>query len=211
MKAYKFRSSQQMQFAFDIILSNRLYCSDWKQLNDPMEGAFVYSRNTNNPTDDSERVIRIATEKKKLKICSLAKSFDCHLLWVHYASGFDGLAIEVELPDDDLKIRKVEYRGVFAFLQENELNNPDTAATKIFSSKYKEWSYEHEIRIIQEENYYHLEKPIRRIIAGSRMNPALFNALKIICKAKKIELCSLGIGDEGLDADFVDMSDIIFL
>ena len=41
MKAYKFRAASQFAFALDIIFNRRLYCADWRTLNDPMEGRFV--------------------------------------------------------------------------------------------------------------------------------------------------------------------------
>src|SRR5205823_14520369 len=45
MLAYKFRSASEMQHAFDILINQRLHCSDWRKLNDPMEGQFGYSHN----------------------------------------------------------------------------------------------------------------------------------------------------------------------
>ncbi|MCR4290198.1 MAG: hypothetical protein NUV86_08055 [Candidatus Scalindua sp.] len=44
-------------------------------------------------TDVSKRVKGISDAKRKYKICSLSGTFDSHLLWSHYAGGFDGVAI----------------------------------------------------------------------------------------------------------------------
>src|SRR6185312_15116031 len=114
MKAYKFRSSSQLPFALDIMFNNRLHCSDWRNLNDPMEGMFAYSYNATKERDFKDEVASIVKHKQRLKVCSLSKTFDCHLLWAHYASGFSGLAIEVELPDRSPFVKTVKYRGVFA-------------------------------------------------------------------------------------------------
>jgi hypothetical protein len=203
MKAYKFRSSSQLPFALDIVFNNRLYCSDWSNLNDPMEGMFVYHHHGSKGRDLKEEVAQIIKHKKQLKVCSLSKTFDCHLLWAHYASGFDGLAIEVELPDQSPVIKQVEYRGVFASVSLDNPIPPAQAAERVLSSKYQEWSYEQEVRVLQSNEWYQLPTPVRRIIAGHRMNPALFEALRIICERKKIMICRTGIGDEGIDADRV--------
>ncbi len=203
MKAYKFRASSQIPFALDIIFNNRLYCSDWRTLNDPMEGMFVYSYRSSDEHDYIKDVDEIVRQKKRLKVCSLSKTFDCHLLWAHYASGFDGLAIEVELPEESPFVKHVEYRGVFGYVAFDGTLSPSQAAEQVLSSKYNEWQYEQEVRILQENEWYRLESPVSRVIAGHRMNPALFEALRIICGHKGIELCRTGIGDEGIDADHV--------
>jgi len=44
---------------------------------------------------------------------------------------------------------------------------------------------------------------VRRIIVGQRMNPSLFEALRIVCEHKGITINRVGIGDEGIDADHV--------
>lgn len=203
MKAYKFRPASQIARAFDIIINSRLYCADWRNLNDPMEGAFIYSRGKYDEPIANKRVKGIVESKKNYKVCSLAGTFDCHLLWSHYAGGFDGLAIEIELPDDSPQIRKVNYRGVFAFVDGNKNISESKAAENILFSKYDEWKYEKEIRILCNDSWYELKIPIKRVIAGHRMPDALFDVLNITCNSLGIQFCRVGIGDEGIDADFV--------
>lgn len=203
MLAYKFRSASQIEYVFDILLNRRLYCADWRRLNDPMEGMFAsVHRNAERPYVQ-QRVMGIRDAKGQYKIASLAGTFDCHLLWAHYAGGFDGVAIEVELPDDDPMIRTVEYRGVFAFVDIDHLRDEDQAARTILFSKYQEWAYEREVRILHNQDYYQLQGPIRRVIAGHRMGSALFDALHLVCDKLGIEMRRVGIGDEGIDADAV--------
>lgn len=207
MRAYRFRSSAKIEFALDILINRRLHCSDWRALNDPMEGLFLYV--TNGQETWAERAVKgIGDAKSRYRVCSLSRSFQSHLLWAHYASGFDGLAIEVDLPDDDPRVREVEYRGVFAFLDEEDLRNEEEAARTILFSKNEEWRYEKEIRILSAEQYYWLERPIRRVIAGHRMNQALFQTLHMVCEREGIEFTKIGIGDEGIDADPVRSVDL---
>jgi hypothetical protein len=204
MKAYKFRSTQQLPFALDIIMNGRLRCSDWRTLNDPMEGRFVYSYRATDERDFKERVSEIIEYKQQLKVCSLSKTFDCHLLWAHYANGFDGMAIEVELPENGPEVKHVNYGGVFAPVSFDTPEPPEIVAEQVLSSKYREWSYEQEVRILQRDEWYHLAKPVRRVIVGHRVHPAVFEALQIICEEKEVEINRVGIGDEGIDADWVE-------
>lgn len=207
MRAYKFRSSAQIEFALDLILNHRLYCSDWRKLNDPMEGMFVYS--SGGRETDAQRIVKgIGAAKSQYKVCSLSATFQSHLLWSHYAGGFDGLAIEVDLPDDDPNVRLVEYRGVFAFLDMDRVFDEDDAARRILFSKYQEWSYEQEVRLLNWEEYYVLPSPVCRVIVGHRMNQALFRTLHMVCRQEGIEFCKVGIGDEGIDADLVEPADV---
>lgn len=198
MKAYKFRTSAQIAFALDIVFNKRLFCADWQTLNDPMEGMFAYSYSSSSEKDYSQDIEAIIREKKKLKICSLSKTFDSHLLWAHYASGFDGLAIEVNLHNGDQKIRDVTYRGVFAQVPIEIDNDSLVTAETILSSKYKEWEYEKEVRVLNRSEWYSLNMPVTKIIVGHRMNPALVEALKIICEKKKIDLMKSVITDDGI-------------
>ena len=207
MRAFKFRPSTKIEFALDILINRRLHCADWRALNDPMEGLFVYA--TDGQESRTERVVKgIGDAKSRYRVCSLSRDFQSHLLWAHYAGGFDGLAIEVDLPDDDLRVREVQYRGVFAFLDQNDLQDEEEAARTILFSKNDEWRYEQEIRILSPEPYYDLERPIRRVIVGHRMNQALFRTLHMVCEREGIEFTKIGIGDEGIDADPIQPRDL---
>jgi hypothetical protein len=200
MKAYKFRGPDQIQFALDIILNGRLYCANWTDLNDPMEGIFVPRSPVDGGDDCKREVEQIIEEKKKLRVCSLSKTYNSHLLWAHYASGFSGLAIEVDLPNDCPDVKSIEYRGVFAWVRTEEAMDASLAANKILSSKYDEWKYEDEVRILKQGDEYKLREPVKRIICGHRMNPALFDGLKIICESRDIEIKRTTIMEDGIRA-----------
>jgi hypothetical protein len=202
MIAYKFRSENQFAFALDILFNQRLYCADWSTLNDPMEGAFVYSSGPGQEDARRREIEAVIREKQQLRVSSLSRTFDCHLLWAHYASGFSGLALEIELPDRSSHVREVKYGGIGAVLPRENMN-PVDAASLVLSSKFREWEYEREVRVLYNQEWYRLPNPVRRVIAGHRMNRALFRALAIVCKSLKVPLAATGIGDEGIDADRV--------
>ena len=85
-----------------------------------------------------------------------------------------------------------------------EYIDEEDAARDILFSKNKEWKYEEEIRILNDSEWYELESPVTRVIAGHRMPHALFEVLNITCTSLGIPFNRIGIGDEGLDADHVD-------
>lgn len=109
--AYKFRSSSQIPFALDIIFERRLYCSDWWSLNDIVEGTPVISCPRGRQQQFLAHAEAVQKHMEGLRVCSLSLTFNSHLLWAHYASSWDGLALEVELPDRSKNIHTVEYGG----------------------------------------------------------------------------------------------------
>lgn len=44
MKLFKYRNLSNIQFALDIFINKRLYAANFKTLNDPMEGRYMYTR-----------------------------------------------------------------------------------------------------------------------------------------------------------------------
>lgn len=205
MRAFKFKSAAQADHIFDVLLNRRLFCANWKTLNDPMEGIFVYSYRGGEEADSARNAAReVQIELTKLRVCSLTSTYDSHLLWAHYANGFNGVAVEVDLPDDHPDISPVKYGGVFGqFSYDASLKIADVSKA-LLHSKYEEWEYECELRILSEKEWFSLEKPIPRLIVGHRVHPALFDALQIICERQGINFTRVGIGDEGIDADYVE-------
>jgi hypothetical protein len=202
MLAYKFRSSSQIPFALDVIFNRRLYCVDWHALNDAAEGTPAMSAPRGKQAEYLKYADEVMQHMDRIRVCSLSQTFDCHQLWAHYASSWDGLAIEIELPDESNQIRKVDYSGFYCVIDPNRADSAEDAK-RVLSTKDQGWLYEQEIRILAESEWFHLQKPIRRVIAGHRMNRAMLEGLRVICKAKGVTLCKTAIGDEGIDADRV--------
>ena len=200
MIAYKFRSSAQIPFALDIIFERRLYCATWRGLNDIVEGTPVISCPRERAKDFETHLRAVQKQMEGLRVCSLSQTFDSHLLWAHYASAWDGLAVEIEIPDLAPDVYEVKYGG-FMCPVNPDIHSIEEDARRVLSTKHFEWKYEREIRIITRSQWFELVSPVRRVIVGSRMNPAMLEALHLICERKNIELTRTGIGDEGIDAD----------
>lgn len=197
MLAYKFRSSNQLSLIIDIVRCQRLHCSDWAIMNDPLEGCFYYSE------DYSERLAPLTTAKQKYRVCALSKTFRNRLLWAHYASGFDGVAIEVDLPKHEFghTFHDVVFqsRNPEADLHDDE--PPQEKALFILKHKHTDWAYEEEVRIIQKAKHYQLKKPVTRIILGRRFNEERLPELRRVCEQSAVVLKHARLEDEGVFID----------
>lgn len=203
MQAYKFRGESQFPYILDIILNQRLRCSDWKTLNDPMEGRFAYTFDEVRGKDCLEKMDHIIREKCQIKICSLSRTFDSLLLWAHYAEGFTGVAIEIDLPDNNNSIKPVTYERGFAKITQDDFNirNPDELADMVLLHKNHVWRYENETRIRQREEWFNLENSIKSVIVGHRIKPVLLQTLKIVCEKKCIPIRRIVIDENGIEAN----------
>jgi len=103
---YKYRGLSNLEFALDIFINKRLYAAEFKYLNDPMEGTYIYSEGTL----DQNQINSIYQEKISNKICSLSANKNNMLMWSHYADGHRGFVIGIEIvPDENIDVKKVEY------------------------------------------------------------------------------------------------------
>lgn len=191
MKAYKFKSALQVEHVLDILINQRLFCADWQKLNDPLEGRFSYFTDSKGIDERKKRVSEIISSKKQIKVCSLSKVFDSHLLWAHYANGYNGVAIEVDLPEKDNCIMEVKYERSFKTIDDAAVDSPGNLAQKILCTKYQEWKYEREIRILNPGAYYTLERPASRLIVGQRVNPLLRDTLKMVCSENDVSFAKI--------------------
>ncbi len=197
MKAYKFRSITNLHYIVDILFNKRLYCCPADQLNDIREGDLRVGNDRGRELQVIEYGDAVSKQLKTLRVCSLTKSFDNHLLWAHYANGYSGIAIEVEI--DDADVTNVIYTDEFIYLANlMESVSPEVAARQALARKYEDWCYEGEVRLITSSEYYQLALPISRIIVGSRTNAALVSALYLMCNHFNITLDRVVLSDGGL-------------
>lgn len=141
MKLYKFRplgNNLDFRRLKEIIEEKKFWCPKLWDLNDPMEGVY---RNSFFPKDRSNDIF---TEKNRYHICSFSgkDALENPKLWGYYANGYRGVAIEIEVPDDDKNIYGITYQTLEKF-NEN-LDN----AIKIITRKLSDWEHEDEYRFL---------------------------------------------------------------
>jgi len=166
MLLYKYRTIDNLRYFVDIILNERLYAAQYFDMNDPMEGQYMYSLGV--PPD---KVIQgIKGEKQKLRIVSLSRDPNNTLMWSHYANGHSGVAIGVDVNRKKYDVREVLYRDNLFNLEYHDEYINLNVAKNILSHKLSAWSYENEERIFVEDGKHFAYVEVKEIILGSKMS-----------------------------------------
>ena len=174
---FKYRDLTNIERFIDILLRKRLYMSTYSELNDPMEGVFLYDGSSR-----SENIRIIKNQKRETYICSLSRNSNNMLMWSHYANGHTGCCIEISVTSKkNLQVRDIEYNNHKVDLNEDELD-----VYKILSVKSPLWKYEDEIRYFRQEKKSKrpfLKVKIYRIIFGTKVTQKNFIFYKKLINA----------------------------
>lgn len=160
---YKYRTLQNFKNFIDIVVNSRLYAAPYFDLNDPMEGHYLYS--ASGDLDVGMRDL-LKGEKEKLRILSLSRRSDIELMWAHYADGNKGVAIGVEVDQGKHISRPVVYEGPMV-LDPRDLHT--NSAIDVLSRKLTAWVYEEEERVFVTQGQY-VGVSVKEVILGSRMS-----------------------------------------
>lgn len=167
MKLYKFRPLQtekDLSRAKYILRTDRFWCSQFSELNDPMEGVFFI---TTKPDKSIRWMINIIySAKNDYKICSFCgrEGFENPILWGYYAGGFKGIAIEVDIAER--LMRQIRYYDHVLDVDINQLG--DTIIKNILTTKLTPWKHEAEYRFLTKSEYhYHKVGKITAVYFGN--------------------------------------------
>lgn len=144
-----------MQFVLDIFVNNRLYAANFKTLNDPMEGWYVYSKGSLT----QEQIIHIRGSKAASNVLSLSASSNNLLMWSYYGEGHTGIVVGVKVVDEGAIIEPIKYVSNLK-LREFAMSDlsHDEIALQVLCKKLKSWSHEKEYRVFKRlENYVRVE------------------------------------------------------
>ena len=141
IKYYKYKSlsGEGRDYLFDIFKKGEIYASEFKKLNDPMEGIFFCKG------IDYQNIIE---KKGKQRIVSLTNSPYNTLMWSHYADSHKGVCLEISF-EDEIHIEKVEYPNEVIDVDNSRNDNHIT----ILKNKLSPWKYECESRYISEKKF----------------------------------------------------------
>lgn len=148
---------------------NHLYAANFNELDDPMEGVFE-----SDSPQNSGILTNIKNNKTNTHICSLSPTYQSMLMWSFYADYHKGCCVEMEISDE--KIKKVDY--VEKPIDLCFTNNMDEKEKieKILLRKYKDWAFEKELRVLDEERYIKVE--VKKVYFGMRIPDDLYDKLK---------------------------------
>lgn len=192
MKLYKYRSLDNMDYVFDILSNGLVYCSSYKDLNDPFEGQFrkLYSKSQFGTQQYGDiqfgssilkrKSLDDNNEFNKNRVCSFSKTKTDVRLWSYYADSHKGICIEFDI--DYINVPNF-YQVVYDLDEKRIKSNviDDKIAINILRRKTKHWIYEKEVRLITEESKYCLKKHISSVILGCRisdLNEGIIKAIK---------------------------------
>lgn len=175
MKVYKYISLRNFAFAAEILCKQKFHAASFFELNDPMEGLFEY------PDDTQKEYVKAIVEgKKKLRICSFSTDPKNPLLWAHYADGFKGVCIEIDLKEhrrEEYEIVPVDYSPERNRFSNDAWQLVDRLAREFLSKKSSAWEYEREVRILSKDEYVQDGIIIRSVLLGIRTPDVLRDAI----------------------------------
>ncbi len=179
MELYKYKSLHNFEYVAEIICNNRFYAAQYYDLNDPMEGLFNCDEGTK-----KEYIDDIKEGKQKLRICAFSKDFQNPLLWAHYADGFKGICIKVEIDENypDFEIMEVEYSDQRICFNNNVARLRREFPRLILRQKAEEWSVEKEVRLLSSNEYIQNGTKIKSIFLGLRTPEILKKTITTLAK-----------------------------
>ena len=207
------------------ILKGNLYFSDWRKLNDVLEGKYYYEETNGSSPDSSTRKLifgeRLQKQKGAYKVCSLTTALTNPLMWAFYASDNAGVAIEIKLPYSKKDIVPMSYSETIPVLDLTLLEKVDKSdvdgswtkavAKHILTHKTIDWEHEQEVRILVEDSKLHghkyeIHEP-KRLYYGPRMDESVYSKLKEICDSHEVEMIPIATIDEGQFGKYFDFKE----
>lgn len=157
MILYKYRSFENLEFALDIFVNKRLYAANFRSLNDPMEGRFIYTKGMLSKTD----IKKIRGEKSEYKLLSLSETSTNMLMWSYYSEGHKGFVVGVKVNDSNATTDPVEYVDDLKL----ENNHDGDVAKRILTKKLKLWTHEKEHRVFTQGHQF-ISVDIKELVFG---------------------------------------------
>lgn len=160
---YKYRSLANMKRFIDILMNRRLYASKYLELNDPMEGFFLYDKNVPRPV-----VAKLRDERATTLICSLSKTPYNGLMWSMYGDEHKGVCIKLRVTSPNWEEVTVDYSS-----ERTLITDRNASISTILGKKSVQWQHEEEVRYINTNpNKPYLKIEIDTIFLGSKMSRA---------------------------------------
>jgi len=187
MILYKYRSFDNIEYILDILLNERLYCPEYKNLNDPFEGQF-YSIIHTKPGFLGLKFIKFQSvgdlyaSIQHSRVCSLSSSLSDVRLWSYYAGGHTGIAIAIDFTGYENEIIEVKYDDKLPEYGMGFLTSP--LPKQVLTCKTSHWKYESEYRIITNSEYISIKNRIRAINLGHRISDSRRELIKKIVGSK---------------------------
>jgi Protein of unknown function (DUF2971) len=177
---YRYRSicsAERLARELEAIEERYSWCSNFSELNDPMEGSYELSLRVQKHPKIEVIKQKIFDDKMGVGICSFSETNDHSLMWAHYADQFRGICIEYDFQH---LLKTLNHSHEFARVSYDERvykvgkRNADESdlAKKILATKSDRWLYEREWRLFSptKEKLHQGAKAISRVYFGNRIS-----------------------------------------
>ena len=202
MDAFKFRTLKDLDRVLGMIRSNDLWCAEWQNLNDPMEGFYYYD--PGGVQTNAQRIINAIRRGKRGRfVCSLSARFDIATQWAYYADEFRGLALEYDLSDlirsGEVTVDHVHYEPLEASFDIYQDADPERLAELVLLTKIDEWRHEQEIRIISRTSgRLRIPGGVQSVTVGHRMASEVKEVIYSYCDARNVPVFELVLDGRGM-------------
>ena len=138
----------EAKWALEAIKNQRLKVSNFKSLNDPFELLHLSLKDKDMRTVMQQNKNRLS---ETFRLLCFSERWDSPVQWGHYANNHKGLVLQFNI--DDSLVEEVRYKKNRPQLKIDKLfaeSNENTAKLikRIMTTKYIDWSYEEEWRMI---------------------------------------------------------------
>ena len=121
-------------------------------------------------------------------ICCFSKKNADLLMWSHYADCHTGICLEFDVKKDPGFFTfpiNVHYQDAYPKIDISEEDKYKEYVITLMSTKYLEWSYEEEIRIMKDSNKAYSFKPsaLVSVIFGCKVDDAVIEEVKHVVEA----------------------------
>lgn len=156
-----------------------VYCSTYREMNDPMEGFYRASQRVKEKSDYDDFVELVRGQKLQLGIASFSETWNNELMWAHYAGAFAGICIGYSMKKllaglpDECALARVAYGDKPYYVGLGAHKEHDRARA-ILSTKSTKWSYEREWRLFAPNSgrAQYANDSVSCIYLGARMSSA---------------------------------------
>ena len=193
---YKYKSIRDLidlDRILDIINNKRIYMPSFDELNDPFESYLVNFKLSYSGSsiieEIGERPSIVDEIFKSYGILSLTDNCRNQTMWASYSNMYKGICLGfVNLP----KVKPIKYikqtKKIPELDLENETKIKKEDIEKILMSKYTNWKYEQEYRMLSKEKFYNIDKHLKMIIIGHRIDEHIKEMLYRECINNNIEV-----------------------
>jgi hypothetical protein len=172
--------TSMLQRELDAIREHYLWCSDFKHMNDPMEGFYHPSIRLKGMPNADRIEEAILQQKAHVGIACFSETKENELMWTDYAADYGGMCIAyatqrlVDRLQDNVSLVRVAYGDAVPLISSKEASDVDAAARHILSHKKLNWQYEREWRVLGKVGRNDIRRRAPHLITdiylGSRIN-----------------------------------------